>query len=200
MVTKGAHISVGGVLDVDGSMEVDEINVGGTATIKGTVRGKTVTIGGKLRVDEEASVEDRLEVGGAAKIVGKLKVGIVKVGGVLEADACFAEKVEVGGKVETKMGLRAKMFEIGRRGRVIGPVVAETVKIGAGANAEDIYADRLELGEASSARNVYVKEACLKQGCRVTGELLYVESLEAEQDVKTYSEPRKVEKLPETPI
>jgi len=200
MGMKGRHISVGGALDIDGSIEVDEIKVGGAARIKGSVKGKRVEAGGSLRVDEDVSLEDRLEVGGAVKIGGELKTSMVKVGGVLEADACFADIVEVGGKVETKRGSRAKTFEIGRRGRVVGPVVAGIVKISAYASAEDIYADWLELGENSSARNVYTREAYLKQGCRVTGELLYVEKLEMEQNVRTYLEPKKVEKLPEPPI
>ena len=198
MGIKGTHISVGGVLDVDGSLEVDEVSVGGTVGVKGSVNAKRVSVGGRLKVDENASVEDRLEVGGVVKIGGELKAGVVEVGGALEADACFADGVKVGGKVETRRGCRSKTFEIGRRGRVIGPVVAEYVKIGHGASVEDVYASRLELGENSSARNVYAGEAYLKQGCRVAGELLYVEKLELEHVAQVNS--RKVEKLPEPPI
>lgn len=200
METKGSLISVGGVLDVDGSIEVDKVAVGGTMKVKGSMKAKEVSVGGMLKVDKDASVEDRLEVGGTAKIDGELKAGIVKVGGTMITDVCFADSVEAGGKVEAKRGSRARTFKIGNRGRVIGPVVAEDVKIGPNASAEDVYAGRLELGEDSSARNVYAREVHLKQGCRVTGELLYVERLEMEQNVKTYSEPRKVEKLPEPPI
>lgn len=200
MEIKETNISVGGVLHVDGSIEIDKMGVGGTVTIKGSVKAKEVSVGGRLKVDEDASVEDRLKVGGAVKIGGELKAGVVKVGGALEADVCFADSVKVGGKVETRRGSRTKTFEIGRKGRVIGPVVAEDVKISAYASAEDIYANRLELGEHSSACNVYTREAYLKQGCRIMGELLYVEKLEMEQNVETYSEPRKVEKLPEPPI
>ncbi|MGQ9691241.1 MAG: hypothetical protein ACUVQY_08290 [Thermoproteota archaeon] len=200
MEIKGTSISVGGVLHVDGNIETDKVGVGGTVTVKGSVKAREVSVGGRLKVDEHASVEDRLEVGGAVKIGGELKAGLVKVGGALEADVCFADSVKVGGKVETRRGSRVKTFEIGKKGRVVGPVVAEDVKISAYASAEGIYANRLELGENSSARNVYAREAFLKRGCRVTGELLYVEKLEMEQNVETYSEPRKVEKLPEPPI
>jgi len=200
MATRGMRVSVGGALSVDGSIEVDEVDVGGTLTIKGSVKSKEVVVGGRLKVDGNASVENRMDVGGVVKISGELKAGTVKVGGALEAEVCFADIVEVGGKVKTERGLKAKVFGIGKGGRIIGPVVAEDLKIGPGANAEDVYAGRLELEENSSAHNVYAREAYLKHGCRVTGELLYVEKLEMEQKVKTYSEPQKVEKLPEPPI
>ncbi|MCX8183748.1 MAG: polymer-forming cytoskeletal protein [Crenarchaeota archaeon] len=195
-----ARISVGGVLDVNGSIEVDTIRVGGTTTVKGSVKAKDVVIGGRLKVDENASIEAMLEVGGVAKIGGELKAGVVKVGGDLEADVCFADSIEVGGRIETKRGLKAKTFKIGRHGEVVGPIVAENVKIGRGASVEDIYANWLELGENSSARNVYAREAYLKRGCRVAGELLYVDKLEFEENVEMYSESKKVEKLPEPPI
>ncbi len=198
MAVKGTHVSVGGILDVDGSIEVDEVKVGGTVAIKGFVKAKDVSVGGRLKVNGDASVEDRLEVGGVVKISGELKAGTVKVGGALEADVCFAAHVEVGGKVETRRGSKSKTFKIGRNGRVIGLVVAEDVKIGHGASVEDVYAGRLELGAHSSARNVYAREAYLKQGCRVAGELLYVEKLELEHAVQVNS--RKVETLPEPPI
>lgn len=200
MSVKGTHVSVGGVLDVDGNIEADEVKAGGTVKIEGSVKAKEIVVGGSLKVDEDAFVENRLEVGGVVKIGGALKGGAVKVGGALEADVCLTDSIEVGGKVETEKGSRSKKFEIGKRGRVIGLIVAEDVKIGAGASAEDIYADRLELGENSSAHNIYANKAYLKQGCRVIGELLYVEMLEMEQDVKTYSEPKKVETLPKPPI
>ncbi|NHV98853.1 MAG: hypothetical protein HA496_04305 [Thaumarchaeota archaeon] len=198
MGIKGTHVSVGGVLNVDGSMEVDEVRVGGTVEVKGFFKAKKVSVGGRLKVDENASVEDRLEVGGVVKIGGELKAGMVEAGGALEADACFADGVKVGGKVETRRGCRSKTFEIGRKGRVIGPVVAEYVKIGRDASVEDVYAGRLELLENSSARNVYAREAYLKHGCRVSGELLYVEKLELERLTQINS--RKVEKLPEPPV
>lgn len=200
MEIKGFHISVGGTLKVEGNTEVDEVEVGGVVKVEGSIKAKKVEVGGVLKVDRDASVEDRLKVGGAVNVGGELKAGVVEVGGALKADACFADRVGVGGKVETRRGSRVKTFEIGRKGEVVGPIVAESVRIGRGASVEDIYANWLELGEDSSARNVYAREAYLKEGCRITGELLYVDKLELEKNVKTYSEPRKVEKLPEPPI
>lgn len=200
MGIKGRHVSVGGTLKVEGNIEVDEINVGGTVEVEGSMKARKIGIGGTLKVDKDATVEYELKVGGVVEVIGELKAGVVKVGGALNADVCSADKIEVGGKVETKKGLKAKTFEIGIGGKVIGPVVAERVKIGREASAEDIYADWLELGEGSSARNIYVREAYLKHGCRVIGELLYVRKLETEREIRTYSTPRKVEKLPEPPI
>lgn len=199
METKVTHISVGGVLKIEGDIELDELEVGGTVTVKGSLKGKRVEVGGVLKTDGNALIEDILKVGGATKVGGELKSGKVIVGGSLEADACFAEEVKVGGKVETQKGVRAKVFEIGRRGKVLGPIIAEQVKIGAEAKAEDIYAIRLKLEENSSTRNVYAKEAYLNSGCTVTGELLYTDRLEMGHDVEIRTEPKKVEKLPEPP-
>ncbi len=197
MEIKGSRISVGGSLRVEGDAEIDEVEVGGTIKVEGFIKAKRIEVGGALSVDGNASVENRLEVGGVAKVSGELKAGIVEVGGALKADVLFAEVAKVGGRVETRRGSRVRTFEIGKKGEVIGPIVAENVKIGRKASVEDIYADRLELGEDSSARNVYAREAYLREGCEVTGELLYVDKLELGRNVKTYSEPRKVEKLPE---
>lgn len=116
------------------------------------------------------------------------------------AELCRATEVEVGGKVETEKGTKADRFEIGKRGRIRGPLVAERVKIGDKAEADDIYAGELQMGDDASARNIYAKRAILGSDCRVSGELLYVEELRVGEDLRSQSEPKKVERLPEPPI
>jgi len=54
--------------------------------------------------------------------------------------------------------------------------------------------------ERAEAKNVYVKRVRLENGCRIMGELQYVEELRAEKDVYFAVEPKKVDKLPAAPI
>ena len=68
------------------------------------------------------------------------------------------------------------------------------------AEAEDIYAEILFMEERAEAKNVYVKRVRLENGCRIMGELQYVEELRAEKDVYFAVEPKKVDKLPAAPI
>lgn len=192
--------SVGGVLHVEGDFQFDEVSVGGTFDVLGSARGKSADVGGTVKVNEYATFEKTLNVGGSVGVVRELRAGAISVGGALEAEACFAEKVRVGGRVETRRGTKAKLFEIGRRGKVIGTLVAERVKAYEDAELEDIYAELLVMGRGSSARNVYVRRAVLESGCKISGEFMYTEELELGERLRLKSEPIKVEKLPEPPL
>ncbi len=194
------RISVGGTLNVDGSLEFDALDVGGTVDIKGSAKGRSVSVGGRMRVGENATIEDRLSVGGHADVGGDLSAGNIEIGGSLEAEICLAEEVKVGGEIRTEKGTKAKRFEIGRRGKVRGMIVAEQVKINSGAEVEDVYADSLMMDGGSSAHNAYAKVACLGPGAKVSGQLLYTESITLGEGVKVASGPEKVEKLPEAPV
>jgi len=193
-------ITVGGIFNVDGSLEFDALDVGGKVDIKGPIKGRDVNVGGEMGTGGNATIAGRLRVGGYAKVGGELNAGNVEVGGSLVAEICLAEDVIAGGEIRTKRGTKAKRFEIGREGKVWGPIVADEVKIGRGAEVEDVYADRLMMDEDSSAHNAYAKVACLGPGAKVSGQLLYTESIMLGEGVKVASGPKKVEKLPEAPV
>lgn len=193
-------VSVGGLLRVDGNFIFDEVSVGGTLEVFGSAEGNSVEVGGTVKVSGDAFFKRSLNVGGFARVGKELRAGNVSVGGSLEAEICFAEKVRVGGRVETQRGTKSKLFEIGRHGKVTGPVVAEQVEVHDHAELEDIYADLLVMGKHSSAHNVYVKRAVLNSGCKISGELVYTQELELGERLGLSYEPKKVEKLPEPPI
>jgi cytoskeletal protein CcmA (bactofilin family) len=193
-------VSVGGVLRVEGDFTFDEVSVGGTLEVLGSAEGNSVDVGGTVKVSEDAVFRRALNVGGFAGIRRELRAGSVSVGGSLETEVCLADKVRVGGRVETQRGVKSKLFEIGKHGKVIGPVVAEHVEARDNAELDDVYAGLLVMGRGSSARNVYVKRAVLESECKVSGELIYTEELELGERLRLRSEPKRAEQLPEPPI
>jgi hypothetical protein len=56
------------------------------------------------------------------------------------------------------------------------------------------------MDENASARNVYAREVRLGPNCRVSGDLVYTEKFESSEGVRLGSEPKKAEKLPQSPI
>ncbi|MCS7366819.1 MAG: hypothetical protein NDF52_02955, partial [archaeon YNP-WB-062] len=65
---------------------------------------------------------------------------------------------------------------------------------------EDIYAEDLTLEENVKARNIYARRIYMESGCRILGEVQYIESLEGEEGVVFAKTPVKVEKLPQPPF
>jgi predicted acyltransferase (DUF342 family) len=120
---------------------------------------------------------------------------------MIEADLIMAEdEVEVGGRLRTAKGTKAKTIQLGQRSEALGVLVGEHVKIGDNARVEDIYADTLDMGEKVRARNVYAKDARFESRCRISGEVKYVDRIESEPDVEFAKPPVKTDDLPKPPL
>lgn len=188
----GGSIDVGGVCKVEGDLRFEDIEVGGVAVIAGSAEGANLDVGGKVRVDGSINLSGHFDVGGKAEIDGMLKAQRVEVGGSLRArEAKVESRVTVGGSIETDDGVYASYVEVGRRGKVKGPINADEVFIGRGARVEDISAKEITLEREVEARNLRGESIRLGARCKISGEVKYTKTLEADRDVKFAKEPQK---------
>ena len=102
--------------------------------------------------------------------------------------------------MRSNRGTKANRIELGARSRASGPLIAKKVRIREGGEVEDIYAGELQLERRVRARNLYVREARLESQCRIAGEVLYQDRLEAEPDVEYAKPPVKTIELPKPPL
>jgi len=68
------------------------------------------------------------------------------------------------------------------------------------AEAEDIYAQNVTLKRDCRARNIYANRVQIESGSKISGKILYTESLYADSDVQFQTNPEKTEKLPNPPF
>lgn len=197
--SSGKRVDVGGMVKVSGNLRFEEIDVGGTIDIEGNADGEEVDIGGVLTVKENLTLRGRLEVGGKCRVGGILTAKRVEVGGWIEAMEIKAREVEVGGSTVTERGVRAESIVIGDRGRVKGPLIGGTINLGERSEAEEVYGENITLEERSKAESVKGVNIEIESGSKVLGEVLYSESLDADEDVSFAVEPRKVSARPEAP-
>src|SRR5205807_6183715 len=163
--------------------------------------GEEVDNGGMAGGSGKPHLKGDLGIGGKSRIGGILKLASLEVGGMIEADLIEAEdEVEVGGRLRTTKGTRAKTIELGHRSEAIGVLVGWRVKIGDNARVEDVYADTVEMGERVRAGNVYAKNARFESRCRISGEVRYSGRIEAEPDVEFAKPPTKRDDLPKPPL
>ncbi|RLG39825.1 MAG: hypothetical protein DRO05_07955, partial [Thermoproteota archaeon] len=172
-------------MKVSGSIKFNRIDVGGKVSISGTAEGDEVDVGGKISVDRDLKLRGKLDVGDVCKVKGLLEAESISIGGGVEAELIRAENsIKVGGYIRTSKGTKAKKVRIGKRGEIRGPVVAEEVIVEERARVEDIYADEIVMEERARARSLHGRRIYLERGCRVLGEVEYVEALEKEVDVE----------------
>ncbi|MCK4497946.1 hypothetical protein KAU25_01975 [Candidatus Bathyarchaeota archaeon] len=196
----GGNIDVGGSLKAEEDLRFNDIDVGGVVSISGSGEGKSLNVGGQIKVGGDLTLSGAFDVGGIAEVNGNLSGEDVSVGGRLHAGKIVAQnRVSVGGSVETIEGVYTSHFRIGRRGKVVGLVKADEALIGRGARVDDVFAKTMTLEREASAENLYGERIRLERGCRISGEVQYVEDLKTERDVSFAQEPRKVSKLPEKP-
>ena len=197
---KGGDIDVGGTFRSEGDLTFETIDVGGTVRIEGSASGRSIEVGGTVRVRDDLELSEELKVGGTADVGGKLTARAVRVGGKVVAEKVEAVEEIKTNTLRTRAGAMAQRIELGRRGEAEGPLIARTVIIKERCRVEDIHAETVTLRRDSRARNVYAARIDIESGCRISGEVKYTESLNAERDVSFASEPEKVEKLPEPPL
>src|SRR5438093_1638995 len=101
---------------------------------------------------------------------GSLRLSSLEVGCMIGADLIIAEdEVEIGGRLRTTRGTKAKTIQLGQRSEVLGVLVGEHVKIGDNARVEDVYADTQDMCARVRALNVYAKDARFESRCRTSG-------------------------------
>jgi len=198
---QGGRVDVGGRFESRGSLTFETIEVGGTVEIGGDGDGVAVDVGGTFQTSGNLTLKEDLRVGGRARIGKALRLNSLDVGGEVEAELVEAQnEVEVGGRLRSNRGTKANRIDLGARSRATGPLIAEKVRIREGGEVEDVYAGELQLERRARARNLYVKIARLESQCRIAGEVLYQERLDAESDVEYAKPPVKTAELPKPPI
>ncbi|MGY5877108.1 MAG: hypothetical protein RTU30_15255, partial [Candidatus Thorarchaeota archaeon] len=83
-----------------------------------------------------------------------------------------------------------------QRGEITGFVESENILIRERARTRTLYGGDIRVEERSRVKNIYGRTIYLERDVVVEGEVLYTESLEAEDSVEFKTEPRKVDQLP----
>ncbi|RKX41908.1 MAG: hypothetical protein DRP27_10155 [Thermotogae bacterium] len=119
----------------------------------------------------------------------------------MEAEGVIVEEdAEIGGRMTTVKGLKARRIRIGRRSRVSGPLIGEHVRIERGAEVGDVYAKVLVMGRDSSAENLYIERGKINRGCRIYGSIKYLEDVKVDREAEVSEAPEKVHSLPQPPL
>src|SRR6266849_1260640 len=198
---EGRGIDVGGRFESRGNLNFETIDVGGTVEITGNGEGEAVDVGGHLEVSGDLTLRRDLDIGGKAKVGGNLKLQSLEVGGVIEASFIEAQdKVEVGGRLATTKGTKARTIELGSRSEATGVLIGTQVRIRDRARVDDVYADVATLEEGVRARNLYMRAGRIESHCKISGEVLYQETIEADPEAEFSKPPVKTAELPRPPI
>lgn len=81
-VVDGNFYAIGGMVEIQGTVNSDLIILGGQATIKGLIKGDILALGGNLRIDGEVDGNIRA-VAGQIEINGKIGKNVMVAGGNL---------------------------------------------------------------------------------------------------------------------
>lgn len=217
---KGRRISALGKLTVDGDISCDRIEVGGVVEVRGNCHAKKVEVGGKLDVSGSLFASDMLESYGAAEIEGNFESNRIHTVGKFEAaKVIINDEADLSGKIETRLGLKAKHVFVRSGTRCEGALIGEQVEIGkspdlshgawgsmwatkwVGGNAhvEDIYASSVIMGTSCRAEHIFSDIVVLERGCTVH-QITYTRELRTDDCVNIVDPPKKVTELPSPPF
>ena len=191
-------VDVGGSFKGEGDLEFGDIDVGGTVKIEGNGKGKTIDVGGTVKVGGDLDLEGGIEVGGTVAVHGSLKCGDkIKVGGTVKVDGRIdTYRIIVGGEIDAEYIKATGGFRLGRRGEVRGFVESTEILIRERARTDSLYGEDIRIEERARVGSLYGKSIYIERDAVVEGELLYTDSLDAEDGVTFRSEPKKVDSLP----
>jgi len=100
----------------------------------------------------------------------------------------------------TTKGTKARTIELGSRSEATGVLVGTQVRIRDRARVDDVYADVATLEEGVRARNLYIRSGRIESHCKISGEVLYQETIEADPEAEFSKPPVKTAELPRPPI
>jgi len=196
--SKVSTVDIGGTFKAEGDFTFDEINVGGTVKIMGNATGRLIDVGGTVKTDGNLEVSEGLNVGGTAAIGGNLKSdGKIKVGGTVRAEGRIDTfRIIVGGEIRAEYIRATDGFRIGKRSEVRGFVESNEILIRERARTDSLYGNDIRIEERARVGSLYGKTIYIERDAYVEGEVLFTDSLEAEDGVTFREEPRKVDQLP----
>jgi cytoskeletal protein CcmA (bactofilin family) len=197
---QGKLVEVGGKLTSKGDLLCEEVRVGGVADVDGSLKGKISEVGGKIRVSGDLQMDERIQVGGVTEIGGLLTGRDVEVGGILKASKGVLQgRVVIGGRVETRDGLKAETVELGRGARCTGTLVGSRIHLERMSHVQDVYCRDLVAEAGTRLGTVFAEDAEMGDNC-VVGRLVYTGELREGSRVIYRVPPEKVDKLPPFPL
>jgi cytoskeletal protein CcmA (bactofilin family) len=219
---KGHRLSTFGKISVAGNITCDQIQVNGLVEILGDCHAERVEVGGKFEVSGSLFAAERLEGFGATTVAGSFEGTNLRVAGKFQANKITVkEEADLSGKVETKLGLKAKLITVRTGSRCEGVLIGERVEVGkssdvsynswsvnwatkwaaAGAIArvDDIYACDVVLGPMCRAARIFAKTVKLEQGSAAE-QVSYTNILETDFSAAISEPPKKLENLPPPPF
>ncbi len=197
--SEGERLDVGGRVRAGGDLRCAEVDVGGVIEVEGNLTGSDVDVGGTLWVGKDVALAGDLRSGGSAEVLGEVTAVDLDAGGRFKAKrAVLSGDANVGGGLETELGLKADRVELGRDSRCVGVLVGRRIEIGSFARVEDVYADELSAEREVRAGKVFARRADFGRGCSV-GQVVYTEALTGEE-LRQESPAQRVEKLPPAPL
>ena len=214
---KGRKVSTFGKLEVDGDLDCDVIEAGGFIEIRGDCKTQRVEVGQKLEVSGSLSALEKVEDYGVIEVGGKFESAHLRVSGKLSADKIdVSEEADVGGKLETKNGLKAKLVIVRTGSHCDGSLAADRVEIGkssdltygrwgmtlaakwasagAFAKAEDVYAKEVVIGPMSRVGRIFAESVKLEQGSAAE-QITYSRELKMDFGAAVSQKPIKVDQL-----
>ena len=166
--------------------------------IAGDATGRVIDVGGTVKTEGNLEVTEGLTVGGTVAVGGNLKSdGKIKVGGTVRAEGRIDTfRIIVGGEIRAEYIKASDGFRIGKRSEVKGFVESNEILIRERARTDSLYGNDIRIEERARVGSLYGKTIYIERDAYVEGEVLYTDSLEAEDGVTFREEPKKVDQLP----
>jgi cytoskeletal protein CcmA (bactofilin family) len=213
----GRKIQVLGKVEFLGDAICKDMQIKGVAKVFGDYSGEDVEVSGKFEVLGSMSITKKVEIYGVADVGKEVNCESLTVCGKLRADSILADvDAEVGGKVETSRGLKAKSILVRKGACVEGPLVGQQVEIGKMSSAmsswggslwpstgrtsvEDVYGNKVRIGRCSRARLVFAEDAEMDEES-FAEKVTYTNDLKLPASYRLGTPPLKTSMLPEPPI
>ena len=217
--SSGESVTAFGRVEFEGDARCNILEVDGVARAQGDLEASDLKVNGKLEVKGSLKVGQKFEVLGSAEVKSQVGCGVLAVGGRLVADRVEAsERVEIGGQVWTKGGLKGSEVAVGAGSRVNGPIVGESVVIGKGVmlggfwahmstlqtlahptRVDDVYGKEVRVERYSQAKRIYGETVRMQAGS-MADEVNYSKEADISEGVHLENPPKKVDGLPEAPF
>jgi cytoskeletal protein CcmA (bactofilin family) len=143
---KADSVSVGGVFDAHGNVNVEEIEVGGKLDIEGKIDSRELTVGGKATLRGGGRVTEEIEIGGVLTVDAPIEYGSIEVGGMAKLKGnAKGKEIEVGGTFEVEGDLDFTDMDVGGYARIKGNASGESIDLGGRLSIENALRLRGEL-------------------------------------------------------
>ena len=198
-----SEVRASGSLTCVGSVKATLLRVSGSAKVAGDLKGGMVRASGSLSVGGNLSAEESLKISGGASIAGLVEGGEVRISGALRASSIKCRTLVANGSVRVGGDVECRSFELTAEGRSIigGSLRAEEVVVRGGEARTVVRIGPLEISvsgrrkgflrvgrvegdkvdlEYVECEEVRAHRVRIGRGCRVTGNVYYVEEVEVD--------------------